>query len=93
MYGSQAVEPQSTCSVAIVSEERPSLCSHHPSGLCSRVVGLALNLRAYDFVSQEEPAINVGISVSRVGSAAQPKIMKQVAGQLKLQHPLLMSNE
>ena len=25
------------------------------------------------------PAINVGISVSRVGSAAQPKIMKQVA--------------
>jgi hypothetical protein len=29
------------------------------------------------------PAINVGISVSRVGSAAQPKIMKQVAGQLK----------
>ena len=28
------------------------------------------------------PAINVGISVSRVGSAAQPKIMKQVAGQL-----------
>ena len=31
------------------------------------------------------PAINVGISVSRVGSAAQPKIMKQVAGQLKLQ--------
>ena len=31
------------------------------------------------------PNFNVGISVSRVGSAAQPKIMKQVAGQLKLQ--------
>jgi F-type H+-transporting ATPase subunit alpha len=30
------------------------------------------------------PAINVGISVSRVGSAAQTKAMKQVAGQLKL---------
>ncbi|MFY9730028.1 MAG: F0F1 ATP synthase subunit alpha [Candidatus Acidiferrales bacterium] len=29
------------------------------------------------------PAINVGISVSRVGSAAQLKAMKQVAGQLK----------
>ena len=27
------------------------------------------------------PAINVGISVSRVGSAAQPKIMKQAPGQ------------
>lgn len=31
------------------------------------------------------PAINVGISVSRVGSAAQMKAMKQVAGQLKLE--------
>ncbi len=30
------------------------------------------------------PAINVGISVSRVGSSAQIKAMKQVAGQLKL---------
>jgi F-type H+-transporting ATPase subunit alpha len=30
------------------------------------------------------PAINVGLSVSRVGSAAQVKAMKQVAGSLKL---------
>ena len=31
------------------------------------------------------PAINVGISVSRVGSAAQTKAMKQVAGSIKLE--------
>ena len=31
------------------------------------------------------PAINVGLSVSRVGSAAQIKAMKQVAGKLKLE--------
>jgi len=31
------------------------------------------------------PAVNVGISVSRVGSAAQTKAMKQVAGKLKLE--------
>ena len=31
------------------------------------------------------PAINVGISVSRVGSAAQVKAMKQVAGRIKLE--------
>ena len=43
------------------------------------------------FLSQDlfnagvRPAINIGISVSRVGSAAQPKAMKQVAGSLKLQ--------
>ena len=31
------------------------------------------------------PAINVGLSVSRVGSAAQPAIMKRVAGSLKME--------
>ncbi len=31
------------------------------------------------------PAINVGLSVSRVGSAAQSKAMKQVAGKLRLE--------
>src|SRR3954463_8595262 len=35
------------------------------------------------FYQGVRPAINVGISVSRVGSAAQIKAMKQVAGQLK----------
>jgi F-type H+-transporting ATPase subunit alpha len=37
------------------------------------------------FNSGVRPAINVGISVSRVGSAAQVKAMKQVAGKLKLE--------
>jgi len=32
------------------------------------------------------PALNVGISVSRVGSSAQTKAMKKVAGKLKLAH-------
>ncbi len=36
------------------------------------------------FYAGVRPAINVGISVSRVGSAAQVKAMKQVAGQLRL---------
>jgi F-type H+-transporting ATPase subunit alpha len=35
------------------------------------------------FYQGVRPAINVGLSVSRVGSAAQLKAMKQVAGQLK----------
>nr|BBK20520.1 ATP synthase CF1 subunit alpha [Cryptomonas sp. SAG 977-2f] len=37
------------------------------------------------FNSGIRPAINIGISVSRVGSAAQIKAMKQVAGKLKLE--------
>jgi len=36
------------------------------------------------FNSGVRPAINVGISVSRVGGAAQPKAMKKVAGPLRL---------
>jgi F-type H+-transporting ATPase subunit alpha len=36
------------------------------------------------FYAGIRPAINVGISVSRVGSSAQTKAMKQVAGRLKL---------
>ncbi|MBM3682148.1 MAG: F0F1 ATP synthase subunit alpha, partial [Actinobacteria bacterium] len=36
------------------------------------------------FNSGIRPAINVGISVSRVGGSAQPKAMKKVAGRLRL---------
>ncbi|WP_058300308.1 F0F1 ATP synthase subunit alpha [Gorillibacterium timonense] len=36
------------------------------------------------FYSGQRPAINVGVSVSRVGSSAQIKAMKKVAGTLKL---------
>jgi F-type H+-transporting ATPase subunit alpha len=37
------------------------------------------------FYKGVRPAINVGLSVSRVGSAAQPRAMKAVAGSLKLE--------
>jgi F-type H+-transporting ATPase subunit alpha len=37
------------------------------------------------FYAGVRPAVNVGISVSRVGSAAQIKAMKQVAGRIKLE--------
>jgi len=37
------------------------------------------------FYKGVRPAINVGLSVSRVGSAAQPRAMKSVAGSIKLE--------
>jgi F-type H+-transporting ATPase subunit alpha len=37
------------------------------------------------FYAGVRPAVNVGLSVSRVGSAAQIKAMKQVAGRIKLE--------
>jgi F-type H+-transporting ATPase subunit alpha len=36
------------------------------------------------FFSGQRPAVNVGISVSRVGGAAQTKAMKRVAGSLRI---------
>lgn len=42
-------------------------------------------LSAYLFNSGIKHAINMGISVSRVGSVAQIKAMKQVGGKLKLE--------
>jgi len=42
-------------------------------------------LEADLFNSNIRPAINVGISVSRVGGAAQIKAMRQVAGSLRLE--------
>jgi ATP synthase F1 subcomplex alpha subunit len=39
------------------------------------------------------PAMNVGISVSRVGGNAQIKIMKKIAGKLKLEHALFRELE
>jgi len=41
-------------------------------------------LEADLFNSNVRPAINVGISVSRVGGNAQTKAMKQIAGRLRL---------
>ncbi|MBI4180524.1 MAG: F0F1 ATP synthase subunit alpha, partial [Chloroflexi bacterium] len=37
------------------------------------------------FNAGQRPALNVGLSVSRVGSAAQTKAMKKVAGRLRLE--------
>jgi F-type H+-transporting ATPase subunit alpha len=36
------------------------------------------------FYAGVRPAVNVGLSVSRVGGAAQIKAMKQIAGMLRL---------
>ncbi|KAF8952200.1 hypothetical protein BDZ97DRAFT_1999258, partial [Flammula alnicola] len=55
--------------------------------VCSNVISITddhIFLEAELFFRGVRPAINVGLSVSRVGSAAQTKIMKKFAGSLKL---------
>lgn len=68
----------------IVETQEGDVSAYIPTNVISITDG-QIFLSADIFNSGIRPAINVGISVSRVGSAAQAKAMKKVAGQLKLE--------
>ena len=74
----------SMTSLPIVETQEGDVSAYIPTNVISITDGQLFFSTAL-FNAGFRPAINIGISVSRVGSAAQPKAMKQVAGQLKLQ--------
>nr|UZA61397.1 ATP synthase CF1 alpha subunit [Chlorogonium euchlorum] len=74
----------SMTALPIVETQEGDVSAYIPTNVISITDG-QIFLSAGLFNSGLRPAINVGISVSRVGSAAQPKAMKQVAGKLKLE--------
>ena len=74
----------SMTALPIVETQEGDVSAYIPTNVISITDG-QIFLSADIFNSGIRPAINVGISVSRVGSAAQPKAMKEVAGQLKLE--------
>ena len=74
----------SMTALPIVETQEGDVSAYIPTNVISITDG-QIFLAASLFNSGLRPAINVGISVSRVGSAAQPKAMKQVAGKLKLE--------
>nr|YP_009519516.1 ATP synthase CF1 subunit alpha [Rhipiliopsis peltata]AYC65450.1 ATP synthase CF1 subunit alpha [Rhipiliopsis peltata] len=74
----------SMTALPIVETQEGDVSSYIPTNVISITDG-QIFLSADIFNSGVRPAINVGISVSRVGSAAQAKAMKKVAGQLKLE--------
>ncbi len=67
----------------IVETQAGDVSAYIPTNVISITDG-QIFLSSDLFNSGLRPAINVGISVSRVGSAAQIKAMKQIAGTLKL---------
>nr|YP_009367763.1 CF1 alpha subunit of ATP synthase [Neodangemannia microcystis]ARK14728.1 CF1 alpha subunit of ATP synthase [Neodangemannia microcystis] len=73
----------SMTALPVVETQEGDVSAYIPTNVISITDG-QIFLSADIFNANIRPAINVGISVSRVGSAAQPKAMKQVAGQLKL---------
>nr|WEM32143.1 ATP synthase CF1 subunit alpha [Ostreobium sp. TRHA14-720] len=74
----------SMTALPIVETQEGDVSAYIPTNVISITDG-QIFLSGDIFNSGIRPAINIGISVSRVGSAAQPKAMKQVAGKLKLE--------
>nr|YP_009667510.1 ATP synthase CF1 subunit alpha [Trentepohlia odorata]QCW57813.1 ATP synthase CF1 subunit alpha [Trentepohlia odorata] len=74
----------SMTALPIVETQEGDVSAYIPTNVISITDG-QIFLSSDLFLSGLRPAINIGISVSRVGSAAQVKGMKQVAGSLKLQ--------
>merc|ERR1712151_42222 len=74
----------SMTALPIVETQAGDVSAYIPTNVISITDG-QIFLSADLFNSGLRPAINVGISVSRVGSAAQLKAMKQVSGTLKLE--------
>ena len=74
----------SMTALPVVETQEGDVSAYIPTNVISITDG-QIFLSADLFNSGLRPAINVGISVSRVGSAAQIKAMKQVAGKLKLE--------
>ncbi|CAN2058966.1 unnamed protein product [Malus fusca] len=74
----------SMTALPIVETQSGDVSAYIPTNVISITDG-QIFLSADLFNSGIRPAINVGISVSRVGSAAQIKAMKQVAGKSKLE--------
>ncbi len=74
----------SLTALPIVETQAGDLSAYIPTNIISITDG-QIFLDADLFNAGVRPAINVGLSVSRVGGAAQEKAMKQVAGKLKLE--------
>jgi len=81
---SQALGGGSMTALPIIETEAGDVSAYIPTNVISITDG-QIFLSKDLFNSGIKPAIDVGISVSRVGSAAQIKAMKQVAGKLKLE--------
>ncbi len=75
-YGSLTALP-------IIETQAGDVSAYIPTNVISITDG-QIFLETAMFNQGQRPAINVGLSVSRVGSAAQVKLMKRIAGRLRL---------
>jgi len=74
----------SLTALPVIETQAGDVSAYIPTNVISITDG-QIFLESELFYKGIRPAINVGLSVSRVGSAAQTKSMKQVAGSMKLE--------
>ncbi|CAN7991265.1 unnamed protein product [Ixodes hexagonus] len=74
----------SLTALPVIETQAGDVSAYIPTNVISITDG-QIFLETELFYKGIRPAINVGLSVSRVGSAAQTKAMKQVAGSMKLE--------
>jgi F-type H+-transporting ATPase subunit alpha len=74
----------SLTALPIIETQAGDVSAYIPTNVISITDG-QIFLEADLFFSGVRPAVNVGISVSRVGGAAQTKAMKKIAGRLRLE--------
>ena len=74
----------SLTALPVIETQAGDVAAYIPTNVISITDG-QIFLETDLFYAGIRPAVNVGISVSRVGSAAQIKAMKQVAGSIKLE--------
>jgi len=73
----------SLTALPIIETQASDVTAYIPTNVISITDG-QIYLESHLFHSGIKPAVNVGISVSRVGGSAQVKAMRQVAGKLRL---------
>merc|ERR1711907_357733 len=74
----------SLTALPVIETQAGDVSAYIPTNVISITDG-QIFLETELFYKGIRPAINVGLSVSRVGSAAQTKSMKQIAGRMKLE--------
>ncbi len=74
----------SLTALPVIETQAGDVTAYIPTNVISITDG-QIYLESDLFYAGIRPAVNVGLSVSRVGGAAQTKAMRQVAGQLRLQ--------
>jgi F-type H+-transporting ATPase subunit alpha len=74
----------SLTAIPVIETQAGDVSAYIPTNVISITDG-QIFLETELFFKGIRPAVNVGLSVSRVGSAAQIKAMKQVAGRIKLE--------